>query len=229
MICALMEVNMVKLCGFRLSNYYNKVRLVLLEKGIAHEEEANAFPSQDAAFLKRSPMGKAPFLETEHGLLCESSVICEYLEDAYPDKPLLPRDAFGRAKLREFLQVLELHVELVARRLYGEALFGHKASDETKKEVVRDLEKGVRALKSLVKFSPYVLGSEFTLADCAAGLHFPLVSMVTKGVLGHDCLESIPEIGEYMKLISERPAFKQVNADFRVAFQAHLAAQSAAK
>ena len=105
---------MVKLGGFRLSNYFNKVRIVLLEKGIAHQEE-NIFFSQDEGFRKRSPMGKAPFLETEHGLLCESSVICEYLEDAYPDKPLLPRDAFGRAKLREFLQVLELHVELVAR------------------------------------------------------------------------------------------------------------------
>lgn len=217
---------MVKLCGFRLSNYYNKVRLVLLEKGISHEEEANHFPSQDSSFLQRSPMGKAPFLETEHGLLCESSVICEYLEDAFPDKPLMPRDAFGRAKLREFLQVLELHIELVARRLYGEALFGGKTSDEAKKEVVRDLEKGVRALKSLAKFSPYVLGSEFTLADCAAGLHFPIVSMVTKSVLGHDCLESIPEIGAYMQLVSERPAFKQVNADFRVAFQAHMAARS---
>lgn len=220
---------MVKLCGFRLSNYHNKVRMVLLEKGIAHEEEANHFPSQDEAFLARSPMGKAPFLVTQNGLLCESAVICEYLEDVFPDKPLLPRDPFQRAKVREFLQVLELHIELVARRLYGEALFGHKASDETKKEVTRDLEKGVRALKHLVKFAPYAAGSEFTLADVAAGLHFPLVSMVTKGVLGHDCLESIPQIGAYLQLVTERPTFKQVNADFRVAFQAHLAARAAAK
>jgi glutathione S-transferase len=218
---------MVKLCGFRLSNYYNKVRIVLLEKGIAHQEE-NIFFSQDEGFRKRSPMGKVPFLETDNGVLCESAVICEYLEDAYPDKPLLPRDPLQRAKTREFLQVLELHIELVARRLYGEVLFGQKVSDEVKKEVARDLEKGVRALKQLAQFAPYAVGSEFTLADCAAGLHFPLVAMATKAVLGHDCLESIPQVGEYLKLVTSRPSFQQVNADFRSAFAAHQAAQKSA-
>ncbi len=218
---------MVKLGGFRLSNYFNKVRIVLLEKGIAHEEE-NIFFSQDEGFRKRSPMGKVPFLEVDGGVICESAVICEYLEDAFPDKPLLPRDPLQRAKTREFLQVLELHVELVARRLYGEVLFGQKISEEVKKDVARELDKGVRALRQLAKFSPYVLGEEFTLADCAAGLHFPLVGMATKAVLGHDCLESMPQVGEYLKLVTARPSFKQVNADFGVAFAAHQAAQRAA-
>src|SRR5690606_34352998 len=55
-----METN-VKLCGFRISNYHNKVRLVLLEKGIAHEEDDACAPSQEAAFLERSVLGKVPF------------------------------------------------------------------------------------------------------------------------------------------------------------------------
>jgi glutathione S-transferase len=46
---------MLKLCGFRLGNYHNKVRLVLLEKGIAFEEDARCRPGQDDAFLERSP------------------------------------------------------------------------------------------------------------------------------------------------------------------------------
>ncbi|WP_420814214.1 glutathione S-transferase N-terminal domain-containing protein [Polyangium fumosum] len=79
----------MKLCGFRISNYHNKVRLVLLEKGIPHEEDPSCWPSQEPAFLARSPMGRAPFLETPHGVLCESQVICEYLEEAYPDNPLI--------------------------------------------------------------------------------------------------------------------------------------------
>ena len=56
----------------------------------------------------------------------------------------------------------------------------------------------------------------------------PLVGMATKAVLGHDCLESMPEVGEYLKLITARPSFQQVNADFRVAFAAHQAAQKSA-
>ena len=59
---------MVKLGGFRLSNYFNKVRIVLLEKGIAHQEE-NIFFSQDEGFRKRSPMGKVPFLEVDGGVI----------------------------------------------------------------------------------------------------------------------------------------------------------------
>ena len=50
------EPSAMKLCGFRVSNYHNKVRIVLLEKGIEHEEDPTCFPSQKPEFLKRTPM-----------------------------------------------------------------------------------------------------------------------------------------------------------------------------
>ena len=59
---------MLKLCGFHISNYHNKVRVVLLEKGIAHEEDATCTPSQQPEeFLARTPIGKVPFLELDGG------------------------------------------------------------------------------------------------------------------------------------------------------------------
>jgi glutathione S-transferase len=91
---------MLKLCGFHISNYFNKARLALLEKGVEFEMDANCRPSQDEAFVARSPMGKVPFLELDGKTLIESDVICEYLEDAYPQKPLLPRDPLERARVR---------------------------------------------------------------------------------------------------------------------------------
>jgi glutathione S-transferase len=112
---------MPKLCGFRISNYHNKVRIALLEKGIEHEEDSSCRPSQSHDFLARTPVGKVPFLELDDGRrISESSAICEYLEEAYPQKPLLPKDPWQRAKVRELLLLLELHTELVARRLYGQ-------------------------------------------------------------------------------------------------------------
>ena len=75
---------MLKLCGFRVSNYHNKVRLALLEKGVEFEEDANCWPSQKDEWVGRSPMGKVPVLEVDGVGLSESQVICEYLEDAYP-------------------------------------------------------------------------------------------------------------------------------------------------
>jgi glutathione S-transferase len=99
---------MLKLCGFRISNYHNKVRLVLLEKGIEHDEDASCRPSQSGEYVARSAMGKAPFLELDDGRrLTESQVICEYLEEAYPQKPLLPRDPLQRAKVRELKPYLQ--------------------------------------------------------------------------------------------------------------------------
>jgi glutathione S-transferase len=211
---------MLKLCGFRVSNYHNKVRLVLMEKGIAHEEDAACFASQKDEWLARSPMGKVPILETDAGRLCESQVICEYLEDAYPQKPLPPPEPFARAKVRELVTVIELHLELVARRLYGQAFFGRTASEEAKTEVTRDIAKGVRALKALVTFEPFIAGKELTLADCAAFVSLPLVGMSTKLVLGKDALEEIAPLRPYLKMLGERPAFATVGADRKAAAEA---------
>ncbi|HWI38019.1 MAG TPA: glutathione S-transferase [Burkholderiales bacterium] len=210
---------MLKLCGFPISNYFNKARIAMLEKGVPFELDPACRPSQEDAFLARSPMGKVPFMEMDGGAqLSESQVICEYLEDVYPQKPLYPRDALERARVRELITIMELHMELVARRLYPHAFFGRgPASDELKQAVEKDLAKGVRAFRMRAKFDPYVAGSDLTLADCAAFVHLPLVSLATKVVYGQDILESMPQIKGYLKMIGERSAFRTVNEDRKAA------------
>jgi len=208
---------MLKLCGFHISNYFNKARIALLEKGIEFELDASCKPSQDAAFIARTPMGKVPFLEVDGGTLIESDVICEYLEDAYPQKPLLPRDPLERARVRELVTILELHLELVVRRLYGFVFFGRPVDEAAKQEVEKLLPRGLRALKSRAKFAPYIAGAELTLADCAAAVHLPLVSLSTKLAYGRDVLEDMPQVKPYLKMLNERPAFRQVSDDRKAA------------
>src|SRR5688572_3388410 len=205
---------MLKLCGFRISNYHNKVRLVLLEKGIEHEEDASLRPRQTDDYLARSPMGKAPFLELGDGRrLTESAVMCEYLEEAYPEKPLLPGDPFERARVRELLAHIELYLELPARRAYGFVFFGRPVDEQVKEAVEKDLAKGVRALKALAKFAPYIAGSQLTLADCAAFAHLPVVSLATRIGYGRDMLEEVAGLKPYLKMLGERPAFRAVSED----------------
>ena len=204
---------MINLCGFAVSNYYNKTKLVLLEKGIEFTEE-EVFPSQDEALLQRSPLGKIPFLETEQGNLTESQVILEYLEEAYPDKPLYPADSFERAKCRELIQHLELNIELHARRLYKEAFFGGSVSEEIKQEVKERLEIGLKGLARLAKFSPFIAGQTYTAADCVAWLHFFMISLTCQKIYGVDLVaQYIPTLANYMQLIETRPAAQKVAAE----------------
>jgi len=215
---------MIKLCGFHISNYHNKVRIALLEKGIAFEEDSGVKPSQKPAYLALSPMGKVPYVEIDGTRLCESEVILEYLEDAFPQKPLLPREPLARAKVRELVTVIELHMELVVRRLYAGLFFGGTLTDQTKDEVQKDIAKGVRAFKALAKFEPFVAGKDFTIADCAAAVHLPLVAMATKAAYGRDALEDVPQVRPYLKALGERPSVAKVTADRRSAVEAAKAA-----
>lgn len=202
---------MFKLCGFALSNYYNKVKLALLEKGVPFEEEL-IWADRSAALMDKSPLGKIPYCETEHGTLFESQVIMEYIEDAYPQNPLMPADPYQRAKQRELITFMELHLELVARELYGQAFFGGTVSEETRERVRKLLTRNARAFGKLAKFGPYIAGDEFTMADCVALVHLPLVGMASTIVFGEDVLAEYP-VREYTKMLGERATVQKVNAD----------------
>ncbi len=217
---------MIKLCGVRISNYHNKVRLALLEKGVEFEEDDQRVPSQDAAYLERSAMGKVPYVEVDGKTLTESQAICEYLEETYPQKALYPKDAWERAKVRELINYIELHVELPSRRLHKQAFYGGTVSDESKAQVERELNKGLKALGRLAKFTPAIAGAELTLADVSAFVHLPLVSLVTRLVLGRDMVEELLQPAKpYLKMLGERPAFARVNADRKAASEAFAARQ----
>ena len=214
---------MLTLCGFAASNYYNKVKIALLEKGVAFTEQLAWVGEVDR---QASPLGKVPYLLTEQGGLCESSVMLEYIEQRYPQKPLLPADPFAAAKVRELVTFLDLHLELVARNLYAEALFGGKVSDEVKEKTKTQLDKNLRGFAQLVRFDPYVAGSEFSLADCAAIVHFPLISATTKVIYGQDLFADLP-VRDYLKRMGERPYMAQLQAQRKANVEVMMARQKA--
>ena len=191
------------------------VKLALLEKGLAFEE-VTSYPPADAAYAARNPTGKYPCLETEDGsLLGESKVILHYLEEAYPQVPLLPADPLRRARVRELMEVIDLYLELPARRLYGEALFGGKVGQEVKETVRAELERGVAGLRERARFEPFIAGPELTLADFGAAIHLPLVSFTARAIYGEDLLDGLPGLRAHRALMGERASMKRVKADRR--------------
>jgi glutathione S-transferase len=205
---------MITLCGSPISNYYNKVKLVLLEKGLPFTEERVETGRSDEATLSASPLAKVPFIRTPQGAMCESQVIVDYLEALQPTPALMPADPWQAAKLRELITFIELHLELVVRELYKPAFFGGTMSDEKKAALRAQLVKNIAAFKRLAKFAPYVGGAQFTLADCAAFAHLPLFVMTTKAVYGEDLLASAGiDVKAYTQMLGARASVQQVVAD----------------
>jgi glutathione S-transferase len=218
---------MLTLCGFAASNYYNKVKLALLEKEVPFEEKL-VWVDRSPALMEKSILGKIPYFEMGDQVICESQIMVEYLEDAYPQKPLMPADPVERAEVRQLIIFMELHLELVARELYAEAFFGGKVSDETKVRVEKILKRNTAAFGKLAKFSPFVAGSTFTLADCVALAHLPMVGQATKAIYGVDMLADYP-IRDYVKKLGERATVQKVDADRRTNRELFMQMMSAKK
>lgn len=212
---------MITLCGITLSNYYNVVKMALLEKGAPFVEEVVKPRSNDPAVLSISPLGKVPFIRTPQGGMCESQAILEYVESAFPEPALFPADAYAAGKVRELMIYIDLHLELVARELYGQAFFGGTVSDETKERIKAALQRNIEGFKHLVKFAPYAAGDSFSMADVVAFNNLPLVGMSTRAVYSEDLLASAGiDYKPYIKLVGERASAQKVAADRKASSKA---------
>lgn len=87
-----------------------KVRLTLAEKGldyVSHFIDIHAFEHHRAAYLALNPDGQIPTLVHDGRPLTETTVINEYLDDAFPAPPLRPADAMARAGMRRFSKLVD--------------------------------------------------------------------------------------------------------------------------
>jgi glutathione S-transferase len=214
---------MLTLCGFSASNYYNKVKLALLEKGLPFTEERAWVGETDPS---ATPLGKVPYLRTPQGTLCESAVMTDYIEAAHPQPALLPADPFAAAKVRELITFMELHLELVARNLYPQAFFGGTVSESAREKVGAQLEKNIAAFGQLAKFSPF---GRRQLHPGRLRRHRCTCSWwrsATKIIYGRDFMADLP-VRDYLKLLGERPTVQKVNAERKVNTELMLAAAKA--
>ena len=218
---------MLRLHGFPSSNYHNVVKVILLEKGLEFEEVVT-YPPASEAYLAKNPTGKYPCLEIEDGIfLGESKVILNYLEDVYRDVPLLPTNPLERARVRELMEVIDLYLELPARRLYPEVFWSArmaaratssdwqtgKVSDEVRSAVRPLLAQGVAALKQLARFDPYIAGREISLADFSAVFHFRPVAIASKAIYGENVLAAFPAAKRHRQLMNQRESVQRVRAE----------------
>ena len=204
---------MLKLYGFAASNYFNMVKLALLEKGVPFET-VPFHGCQNPDILAVSPRGKVPVLETEQGFVSETDAILDFIEETQSGKALLPTDPFARASVRALAKEIELYIELPARVCYVEVFFGGRPTPEERKaKAQRDLIKGFTALKQRARFAPYVAGEHFTLADLYFLYSVDLAVDVGKRLFDIDFLSDMPGAKALLEHLGENPNVRKVAAD----------------
>jgi maleylpyruvate isomerase len=99
--------------GFFRSSTSFRVRAALNLKGVAFEQATYALrkgEQRSPAYLALNPQGLVPSLETSDGILTQSLAIIEWLDEVYPEPPLLPNDPWGRARVRSLAQTIAMDV-----------------------------------------------------------------------------------------------------------------------
>ena len=217
---------MLRLHGFAISNYFNRVKLALLEKGVPFEVNV-VHGSQDPDFLAISPRGKVPCLETEHGYINETNVILEYIEETQGGKALLPSDPYQRARVRDLTKEIELYIELQARPCYPEVFFGAKVDQAIKDKARDELFNGVATLRRHGSFAPYGAGREITIADLMFLYSIDLARAVGRKLFDTDLLADWPQAQALLELLAQNPNVQQIEADKKAEMQAFLASKTA--
>ena len=180
---------MIKLYGHPLSDYATKLKIALLEKKIDFEE-IKQYPSRESDYVKFSYTGRIPVIETENGVLGESSAILEFIEEEFPAIPLLPENKFERARIRQVGSIIENYIDLPARKVYAKYVAGKEFDSNDIESARIEIERAIEALNSLNCFESYTASNQFSFADCIALAIIPLVN---------DYLEVLTDI----KVISE--------------------------
>jgi glutathione S-transferase len=151
----------VELFSSSLCPFAHRVRLVLAEKQIEAKTIEVDLRNKPPEFLAIAPHGQVPLLRHGGRLVWESAVINEYLEESFPDSPLLPEDAGDRATARIWIQFADSRLYAHTRAL----IYAREpvAQRQAAQEVTRDLQFMEQALAGTS--GPYWLGGRFSIVD----------------------------------------------------------------
>lgn len=190
-----MKLNLI---SFELCPYVQRSIIVLLENNIQHDRTYISLKDKPDWFKKKSPQGKVPVLETPNGILFESNVICEYLNEISGGK-LHPNDPFDKARNRSWIEYGSGILNLIAR-LYNEKdkdlFLLYYAEIQGKLNLVTREKKG-----------KYFNGYDFMLIDAVYATIFRYFNVIEK----HSSLSifsSMPELENWKKKIFERKSVK---------------------
>lgn len=202
------------------SHYSSKVKIALMEKGLAFDAPVlTAGYQKTPEFLALNPLGKVPFLQDGDFGIGESEVIVEYLEDRYPHPPLLPTTPEARARSRWFSRFHDLYLGPQLSLLYFALYDGRAGKPEFAVEVER-LHTLVALLEAQIDPAPYLLGEQFTLADASFVLSYWYIGLLSKAHHQPVLETSMPKLAKWFAAVQERASVLHVLESAKTALAA---------
>ncbi len=190
------------------SSNSDRVKIALAEKGLAWDGVTVSLAKKDQKrpeHLRRNPYGKIPVIDDDGKILFESCIINEYLEEKYPNPPLMPNDPFLRGRGRILVDYALNYLHEPYWMLRGEML---KKESERNPAVMdekrRTLRKLLEYLEEALGDKPYFLG-DFSLTDIAVIPRF--LRMETYGAMP---APTLPKLNQWLQRMKERSSVQAV-------------------
>jgi glutathione S-transferase len=201
-------MKVIKLYDFKSSPNCQRVKVVLAEKNLPYEVVPIDLRKQEQKtpeYLKLNPYGKVPVLTDDDTVLYESCIINEYLDEKYPNPPLMPKDLSKKAKARILIDYGFAHFDSPYQKLRMELA---KDPKEQNQQVIdgakNDLKKLLQRFENEIGDQQYLIG-DFSLVD--ADLIPRFTRLEGFGVLPDP---SLPRLGKYMERMKARPSVKAI-------------------
>ena len=212
----------MKLYGSLASPYVGRAVLGARWKGMDLPLEAPPGGGiKSPEYLRMNPMGKMPTLESGGRYIAESMVILEFLDDASPQKPLLPADPVDRAHVRVMGRITDLYV-----MAHGGGFFRNmNPAARNQAEVdaaAAGLRKGLADLEHFMGGGPYALGTAPTQADCAMLPCLMMMSGIVSMFGIANMLEGRSRLEAWMKFMQAEPVAGPFAKEYSAAIQAFL-------
>jgi glutathione S-transferase len=227
----------VKLYQTYTSPFPTRVRLLIYAKGIEVEfiEPPGFHTSSESKgdYMAINPIGRVPTLVLDDGrALPESEVICEYLEDAFPEPSLRPANAFGRAQVRLISRICDFYLVMAMRPLFNASGRSRRTWEPDKiRAALDEIEQALGFLEAYIGDQGYAVGKSLTQADGALIPQLMLAFEWAPGLFGADSpLGKHPRLAAYWRAIQVDPIAARLIAETREAVaQEQAKAQAAAR
>jgi len=213
-----------------------KVRLILVEKNLDWQSRELSLPKGEhlsESYLKLNPNGVVPTLIHDGDPITDSSVINEYLDDVFPDRPVRPRDPKALARMRAWRQYFDevatpairvpsfnafflpiwqsmsedeflAHTERLPLRKHFFRKMGRGGfSDADVNEALEKLGQTLARMEAALEAGPWLMGDQYTIADASI-----TPSIVRLDDIGLPKMwKDLPRVKSWYRRVQDRPNF----------------------